>query len=140
MIQVADTQKRVEIFPPGFTIVAAALKKPMKSFVGSRHANCFASIEMRGRCAPVIKQNNDFRSEDIEEIASQIERYLKNHPNAADSLDGILHWWLTRQRYEESAQHVRQALERLLRRGTITARVMIGGGTLYARRPKPTQG
>ena len=82
-----------------------------------------------------MDNHSDFQGDDIVEIARQIERYLAVHPNAADSLEGILRWWLTRQRYEDSAQQVRQALERLLQQGTITTRVLSGGKTLYVRRP-----
>lgn len=81
-----------------------------------------------------MDNHSDFQGYDIVEIARQIERYLATHPNAADSLEGILGWWLTRQRYEDSAQQVRQALERLLRQGTITTRVLGDGKTLYVRR------
>lgn len=84
-----------------------------------------------------MNNDSDFQGEDIVEIARQIERYLAAHPNAADSLEGILRWWLTRQRYEDSAQQVRRALEQLLQQGTITTRMLSDGKTLYVRRSRP---
>lgn len=76
--------------------------------------------------------NADLTQEDeIAEVARQIERYLDAHPNAADSAEGILRWWLTRQRYEESVGKVLQALEQLLQQGTVCKRVLQDGQVLY---------
>jgi hypothetical protein len=73
---------------------------------------------------------------EISEIAHAIERYLVKHPNAADSLEGIRRWWLMRQRYEESAQQVQEALEQLLRDGAISKRVLHDGRVLYTAPPR----
>lgn len=70
-------------------------------------------------------------NDDIAVIASQIDRYLKSHPNAADSAEGILRWWLARQRYEESIQKVEQALALLLRQGAVSKRTLVDGKVLY---------
>lgn len=75
---------------------------------------------------------NDKGADEIAEIAGQIERYLATHPDAVDSLEGILHWWLLRQRYTESAAKVQQALERLVASGAITRRVLPEGRVLFA--------
>src|SRR5437016_2658461 len=47
------------------------------------------------------------------DVAEEILSYLRNHPNAADTLEGILKWWLPRQRYETEQQRIEQALEYL---------------------------
>lgn len=76
--------------------------------------------------------NADHTNEqEVVEIARQIERYLVLHPQAADSAEGILRWWLTRQRYEESVGKVLQALEQLLQQGTVCKRVLQDGQVLY---------
>lgn len=64
-------------------------------------------------------------------IASRIDRYLQAHPNAADSAEGILRWWLTRQRIDESVQKIEQALALLLREGAVKKKVLIDGRVLY---------
>jgi hypothetical protein len=76
-------------------------------------------------------------SQDPNEIAERIERYLDEHPHAADSVEGIAHWWLTRQRYEGVVRVVEQALEILVRRGSITPRLLRDGQTLYERTKGP---
>jgi hypothetical protein len=69
---------------------------------------------------------------DIHAIADEIRRYLSAHPNAADSCDGVVRWWLTRQRIEESADAVQRALEYLVSQGTISRKVMRDGTIVYA--------
>ena len=71
------------------------------------------------------------RDDDVAAIADQITRYLESHPQAADSAAGILRWWIARQRLEDSIDQVEQALELLLRRGSVRKRIMIDGQVLY---------
>ena len=63
---------------------------------------------------------------ELARLAQDIQRYLQAHPHAADSVDGILRWWLPRQRYEESAIKIQQALELLAQRGAVSKRVLAG--------------
>lgn len=79
--------------------------------------------------------SHDDTSHAVADIAQAIERYLAKHPHAADSLEGIRRWWLMRQRYEESAQQVQEALEQLLREGIVTKRVLSDGQVLYTGQP-----
>ncbi|MCJ7603252.1 MAG: hypothetical protein MUO63_17355 [Desulfobulbaceae bacterium] len=51
----------------------------------------------------------------IEHIAQEIERYLQTRPNAADSLEGITKWWLTRQRYEVKGIKIEYEIENIRR-------------------------
>jgi hypothetical protein len=37
---------------------------------------------------------SEFNDSDVLEIADQIEFYLKNYPNAVDTIEGITKWWL----------------------------------------------
>ena len=66
-------------------------------------------------------------------IAEEIGRYLRDHPEAADSLDGIRQWWLPRLRLQEAAAEVEEALQELLGRGLIVRQVQPDGTVLYRR-------
>ena len=71
---------------------------------------------------------------EIEALAGEIARYLAAHPKAADTVEGITKWWLTRQRYEESMVKVQKALDRLVEDELISR---VGGDTgraIYAKR------
>jgi hypothetical protein len=78
-----------------------------------------------------MSHESEKSDDDITEIARRIERYLESHPNAADSAEGILRWWLARQQYEESISKVERALELLLHDGTVRKHVLIDGQVLY---------
>ena len=67
----------------------------------------------------------------IERIAQEIERYLQKHPRAADSIEGITKWWLTRQRYQEATISIQKALDLLVVRGRIEKKTNINGAHIY---------
>lgn len=52
-------------------------------------------------------------------VARLIEEYLRSHPEAMDSLDGITRWWITRQKLKESAYSVNSALNILVNKGVV---------------------
>ena len=52
-------------------------------------------------------------------VARLIEGYLRSHPEAMDSFDGISKWWITRQKLYESADAVNCALSILVDKGVI---------------------
>ena len=76
---------------------------------------------------------DDANDNGLSEVALAIRRYIGAHPNAADTLDGILHWWLTRQRYADSAHEVRLALNELEGRGLISHIRLADGKIVYQR-------
>ena len=47
-------------------------------------------------------------------VAIKILRYLAEHPNAADTSDGILEWWLFNQSIFDEEKVVEQALDSLV--------------------------
>jgi predicted transcriptional regulator len=53
-------------------------------------------------------------------VAKLIEKYLQSRPDAMDSLDGIMNWWVTQQKLRESEESVNRALQLLLEKGVIT--------------------
>lgn len=64
-------------------------------------------------------------------IAEEISRYLAEHPDAADTVDGITQWWLARIRVEEAVIDVQQALHSLVRGGAVVGKVLPDGTVLY---------
>ena len=72
----------------------------------------------------------------LSEVARAIWRYLDTRPHAADSLDGVVRWWLARQRYADSASAVQAALDELEARGLVAHRRLFDGRIVYERRTK----
>jgi hypothetical protein len=68
--------------------------------------------------------------------AAEIERsvlaYLDRHPQAADTLRGIVNWWLPRQRYELGCRRIGHVLDRLVAEGTLHRDELPDGEVLYA--------
>ena len=52
-------------------------------------------------------------------VARQILAYLKDHPKAADTVDGIIAWWLPRQSMVKRRQVVERALHNLVNKDLI---------------------
>lgn len=73
------------------------------------------------------------RDADIDQLGAEISDYLSQHPDAADSLDGIVHWWVARQRFDRSATLVQEALERLVEQGVVRRWRSRDGTCYYAR-------
>ena len=69
----------------------------------------------------------------VNTIAEEIARYLREHPDAADSFEGIRQWWLPRVRFQEATADIEGALEELLERGIVVRQVMPDGKILYRR-------
>lgn len=65
-------------------------------------------------------------------VAEEILCYLKTHPKAADTLDGVVHWWLLRQRYMRGLKQVQQALDELVEQGLVEKRSYADGTAIYA--------
>ncbi|MBK5105165.1 MAG: hypothetical protein MUP61_00780 [Burkholderiales bacterium] len=78
------------------------------------------------------------RDEIVRAIGREIELHFEAHPNAADTAEGILRWWLPQEGVEVSLENVQRALDRLLASGHIAERRMSDGRRLYARARKPS--
>lgn len=72
--------------------------------------------------------------EDKLAIAKRIRGYLETR-DAHDSLAGIVAWWLVRQRYQDSAERVSEAVEYLRQEGQIFRVEMPDGSVRYSARP-----
>ncbi|UXI66456.1 hypothetical protein [Tahibacter amnicola] len=66
------------------------------------------------------------------EVADAIVSYVVSHPQAADTLDGIVDWWLPQQRYETERGRIKRTLDRLVSCGVLSCRTLADGATLYA--------
>lgn len=77
---------------------------------------------------------------DIYCIALEIRQYLDAHPNAADSLEGIVRWWLPRQRYEEVLERVQSALDLLITEGMISKVAARGNKIIYSNIERQSEG
>ena len=71
---------------------------------------------------------------DLTPLSGEILRYLRAHPQAADTVDGIVEWWLPRQRHDEAVDRVQHALDELVARGLVDKITLVDGTVLYADR------
>lgn len=62
-------------------------------------------------------------------VANQVEFYLAEHPEAADTLEGICMWWIP----SAPESVVQAALDDLTRRGLVRKQDIPGGGSVYSR-------
>jgi DNA-binding transcriptional regulator PaaX len=53
----------------------------------------------------------------IAEISQEILEYLRKHPDASDTLEGITEWWLLSQRIHYERKKVREAVSKLVDQG-----------------------
>jgi hypothetical protein len=54
-------------------------------------------------------------------VAYSILAYLFANPDAQDTLEGIVEWWLLHQQIQQQTRNVKQALAELTARGLVTA-------------------
>lgn len=75
------------------------------------------------------------------EIEVSVLAYLQRHPQAADTLRGIVNWWLPRQRYEIDSQRIEHVLSHLVAEGLLHRDRLPDGEVLYAlnKHKKPPQ-
>ena len=70
------------------------------------------------------------------ELADEILRYLLEHPEAKDTIDGIADWWLTERRVRQGIVEVEAALGHLVERGLIDAVEREDGRCHYCLKPE----
>lgn len=69
----------------------------------------------------------------VDVIARAIERYIDAHPDAADTVDGVLQFWLPAAFASVARETVERALDALAARGEIVRRAHADGTVIYAR-------
>jgi hypothetical protein len=67
----------------------------------------------------------------VSDLAAWIAGYLNQHPHAADTADGIRHWWLGRHLSSADPDDVTDALEWLVARGVVEKVERPGNAPIY---------
>jgi phosphoglucomutase len=67
----------------------------------------------------------------MEQAVLAVLRYLVQHPEAKDTLDGIVRWWGLPVALEAQAENVHQGLEALIKQGWVVVRTSGAGIRLY---------
>lgn len=75
----------------------------------------------------------DAETTDVAAVAATIRRYLRDHPNAADTLEGIALWWLSGNAGDEWLTNVQRAIEQLVNRGEVVRQTLRDGTVIYER-------
>jgi hypothetical protein len=80
-------------------------------------------LRARQRCGPGEES----------ELREAVLRYLDEHPEAMDTLEGIAAWWIMRDQVRVEVTAVSRVLQRLTGEGLLEA-IEAGGVTRYRRR------
>lgn len=67
----------------------------------------------------------------LPKLARQILRYLREHPEAQDTVEGIMVWWISERAIKHWLPQVRKSLTALVARGYVTKHTRAGGRTFY---------
>ncbi len=62
---------------------------------------------------------NDLRILEKSQISSEILVYLIKHPDAQDTLDGILQWWILEREIKYQTKLVKEAIKELVANGFV---------------------
>jgi Fe2+ or Zn2+ uptake regulation protein len=68
-------------------------------------------------------------------LAREIADYLERNPQAADGIEGIMHWWLREECRGADRDRVRAALALLEASGTVRRTTLRDGHEIYSRAP-----
>jgi len=68
----------------------------------------------------------------VNAAATQIRRYLLDHPNAADTLEGVAVCWLSGNTSEEYLLTVQYAVDMLMTAGDMSKKTLIDGTVIYS--------
>jgi hypothetical protein len=112
----------------GETAPARQVNALLTPRVACWHAACTTSgVEISDEGFAVVPP-----SERVIVIADIIERYVTEHPRAADTAKGICEWWVTGQGYTGSIVDVQNALDHLVQLGRLSRTVLADGTVIYA--------
>ena len=68
--------------------------------------------------------------------APEILDYLASHPDAQDTIDGILHWWLLGACIRKWAPKIAETVAQLVERGFLERRLSADGNIFYHISPR----
>lgn len=69
---------------------------------------------------------------EVRRAADDIRMWFQANPRAAETLRGIVQWWLMQQRFEEAWHTVESALGQLMDEGVVKRTILPDGGALYS--------
>ena len=72
----------------------------------------------------------DASQAEVDAVAIRISRYLNEHPDAADTVEGVALWWLSGNRSNEWMRTVQRAIEQLAGSGEVAIRVLPDGAVM----------
>ncbi len=70
----------------------------------------------------------------VRSVAERIRRHVAEHPNAADTANGVAGWWFAKADPLIDPAVVEAALESLVADGSFERVVLAGGAVVYRRR------
>jgi hypothetical protein len=76
----------------------------------------------------------------VDELAAEIREYLDQNPNAADTLDGIVQWWIVQQRFLRGIQAADRAVKRLIEQGRMEEVQAPDGRSIFRAVPRAGDG
>lgn len=66
-----------------------------------------------------------------ENLSEMILNYLRKHPDAGDTLEGITMWWLKKERIDATVDEVADVLREMVTKGVVTCHQTKTGQTFY---------
>lgn len=73
------------------------------------------------------------------QVEEDIVNYLLDHPEAKDTLEGIVRWWVMEQRIRREMLQVQQAIGELVQRGWLLERESADAKVHYRLNPAKTE-
>jgi hypothetical protein len=67
----------------------------------------------------------------VDELAAEIREYLDQNPHAADTLDGIVQWWIVQQRFLRGLHAAGRAVKRLIEQGRMEELLTPDGQVIF---------
>ena len=64
-------------------------------------------------------------------LEHRILEYLREHPRASDTIEGISHWWVYGDAITDTQEQIQEALDHLINLGVLFARVDSSGRAHY---------
>lgn len=104
--------------------------------IGTDIALTICRLNIGSGKAPVVNSDRNVVDKDIATVKKEIADYLATHPNAVDSLEGIIQWWLLRQRFVESADLIQEALNQMAAEGSVDTITNEDGQRVYKAKTK----
>jgi len=74
----------------------------------------------------------EFDDSEVRRIAELIACYLRAHPYAADTIEGVAEWWLPSKGIDVSTSMIQQALDHLCAHSVVVCHVHANGNNIYS--------